>query len=234
MRYESSLQEHPDMTIKLNDKQLRQDLLAELDFEPSIDSADIGVAVENGVVTLTGHVPSFAQKLAAERAAWRVKGVKAIAQELQVRIPSDKKDNDDEIAKRALSVLAWNSSVPAGSVHVKVQAGLVTLLGQVNWNYQRVAAESSVRKLSGVVGILNNIALAPEQTVQPTEVKRRIADALKRHAELEAGRIQVTVRDSGVVSLDGEVNNWDERDAAERAAWCVPGVRTVEDHLRIS
>lgn len=221
------------MTIKLNDKQLRQDLIAELDFEPSIDSADIGIAVENGVVTLSGHVPSFTQKLAAERAAWRVKGVRAIAQEIQVRVPGDKKHNDDEIAKRALSVLAWNSSVPAGSVHVKVQAGLVTLLGQVDWNYQRLAAESSVRKLTGVVGILDNISLSPDEPVQPAEVKRRIAAALKRHAEVEAARIQVIVHDSGVVSLEGQVNTWDERDAAKRAAWCVPGVRTVEDHLRI-
>lgn len=221
------------MSIKLNDKQLRQDLIAELDFEPSIDSADIGVAVENGVVSLSGHVPSFTQKLAAERAAWRVKGVKALAQEIQVRIPSDRKNNDDEIAQRALAVLAWNSSVPPSAVHVKVQSGLITLLGQVDWNYQRVAAESSVRKLSGVVGILNNITLAPDEAVQPADVKRRIADALKRHAELEARRIQVVVHDSGVVSLEGEVNNWEERDAAERAAWCVPGVRAVEDHLRI-
>jgi osmotically-inducible protein OsmY len=118
-------------------------------------------------------------------------------------------------------------------VHVKVQSGLITLLGQVDWNYQRVAAESSVRKLSGVVGILNNITLAPDDAVQPADVKQRIADALKRHAELEARRIQVVVHDSGVVSLEGEVNNWEERDAAERAAWCVPGVRAVEDHLRI-
>jgi osmotically-inducible protein OsmY len=221
------------MSIKLNDKELRQDVLAELDFEPSVDSADIGVAVENGVVTLSGHVASFTQKLAAERAVWRVKGVKAIAQEIQVRIPSDKKDNDDEIAKRALSVLAWNASVPASAVHVKVQNGLVSLLGQVDWNYQRVAAESSIRRLSGVVGIVNNITLAPDRAVQADDVKRRIGEALKRHAELEASRIRVAVKDSGVVSLEGEVNNWDERDAAERAAWCAPGVRAVEDHLRI-
>jgi len=222
------------MSIKLNDKQLRQHVIDELDFEPSIDSADIGVTVENGVVTLIGHVTSYAQKLSAERATWRVKGVKAIAQEIQVRIPSDKKNNDDEIAQRAISMLAWNSSVPREAVKVKVQDGWVTLTGQVNWNYQRVAAEAAVRKLTGVVGVINNVSLAPTTVAQPTDVKQRIVDALKRHAEVEAAQIKVSVHDSGVVSLEGDVDNWDERDAVERAAWSVPGVRAVEDHLRIS
>ena len=222
------------MSIKLNDKQLRQHVIDELDFEPSIDSADIGVTVENGVVTLIGHVTSYAQKLSAERATWRVKGVKAIAQEIQVRIPSDKKNNDDEIAQRAISMLAWNSSVPRDAIKVKVQDGWVTLTGQVNWNYQRVAAEAAVRKLTGVVGVINNVSLAPTTVAQPTDVKQRIVDALKRHAEVEAAQIKVSVHDSGVVSLEGDVDNWDERDAVERAAWSVPGVRAVEDHLRIS
>lgn len=221
------------MSINIKDKVLRQDIIDELDFEPSIDSADIGVTVENGVVMLTGHVPSFTQKLAAERAVWRVKGVKALAQEIQVRLPSDKKNNDDEIAQRAVALLAWNASVPPNSVRVTVQNGLVTLQGTVDWNYQRVAAEADVRKLSGIVGLINNITLLPDKKAQPSEVKRSIAEALKRHAEVEAERIKVSVRDSGVVSLEGEVHNWDERDAAERAAWCVPGVRAVEDHLRI-
>lgn len=222
------------MSIQTNDKQLRQRVMEELDFEPSIDSADIGVAVENGVVTLSGYVPSFAQKLSAERAVWRVKGVKAIAQEVQVRIPGDRKDDDDEIARRAVNILAWNSSVPRDAIQIKVQNGFVTLAGQVNWNYQRVAAESAVRKLSSVVGVINNVTLAPTAAAQPSEVKRRIVDALKRHAEVEADQIKVSVRDSGVVSLEGDVDNWDERDAIERAAWSAPGVRAVEDHLRIS
>lgn len=221
------------MSINLSDKQLRQLVIDELDFEPSIDSAEIGVSVESGVAALTGHVSSYTQKLAAERAVWRVKGVKAIAQEIQVRIPGDKQDNDDEIAQRAVSILAWNTSVPRDAVQVRVQNGLVSLHGQVDWNYQRVAAETSVRKLSGVIGLVNNITLTNEINAHPADVKKRIADALKRHAEVEAARIRVSVRDSGVVSLEGEVNNWDERDAAERAAWCVPGVRAVEDHLKI-
>jgi Cu+-exporting ATPase len=121
----------------LNDKQLRQNVIDELDFEPSIDSADIGVTAENAVITLTGHVPNYTQKMTAERAAWRVKGVKAIAQEIQVRLANDKKTNDDEIAQRAIQILAWNSSVPQNTVQVRVQGGWVTLTGEVNWNYQR-------------------------------------------------------------------------------------------------
>ncbi|HEY5613144.1 MAG TPA: BON domain-containing protein, partial [Lysobacter sp.] len=119
----------------MNDKELRQNVIDELDFEPSIDSSDIGVAVEKGVVTLTGHVSTYTQKLAAERAVWRVKGVKAIAQEIEVRIPSETKQTDDEIAKRAVNMLAWNAAVPRDTVHVKVQKGWVTLTGELNWNY---------------------------------------------------------------------------------------------------
>ena len=216
----------------MNDRELRQNVIDELDFEPSIDSAEIGVAVENGVVTLTGHVPNYTQKIAAERATWRVKGVKAIAQEIEVWIPGDKKQGDDEIAKRAVSMLAWNAAVPRDTVHVKVQNGWVTLTGELNWNYQREAAENAVRKLSGVTGVINNLTLKP--SVQPVEVKQRITDAIKRHAEVEANRIQVNVREGGTVSLDGEVDTWDERQAVVHAAWAAPGVRMVDDRLRIS
>lgn len=216
----------------MNDKELRQNLIDELDFEPSIDSNDIGVLVESGVVTLTGHVPTYTQKLAAERAVWRVKGVKAIAQEIEVRIPGDKIQSDDEIAKRAVNTLAWNAAVPRDTVHVKVQKGWVTLTGELSWNYQREAAETAVRKLSGVTGVINNIMLKP--TVQPIDVKQRITDALKRHAEVEAAHIQINVREGGMVSLEGEVDNWDERQAVVHAAWAAPGVRMVDDRLRIS
>lgn len=216
----------------MNDKQLRQDVIDELDFEPSIDSADIGVACENGVITLSGHVPSYAQKIAAERATWRVKGVKAIAQEIQVRFAAAKKTNDDEIAQRALNILAWSSPSPHDAVHVKVQDGWVTLTGEVRWNYQREAAEASIRRLSGVLGVTNEIALTP--TAAPVDIEERIRNALKRQAEIEAGRIRVSVRDGGTVSIEGDVDNWEERRAVERAAWSTPGVRMVEDHLRIS
>lgn len=215
----------------MNDKLLQQDVIDELDFEPSIDSANIGVAAENGVITLSGHVPNYAQKIAAERAVWRVKGVKAIAQEIQVRFANDKKSNDDEIAQRALDILAWSTPMPHEAVHVKVQGGWVTLTGEVSWNYQREAAETSIRRLSGVLGVTNGIALKP--VAQPADIEERIRNALKRQAEVEAGRIRVSVLDGGKVSIEGNVDNWEERRAVERAAWSAPGVRMVEDHLRI-
>lgn len=215
----------------MNDKDLRQLVIDELDFEPSIDSADIGVMVENGVVTLTGHVPDYAQKVAAERAAWRVKGVKAIAMKIDVRLPGSRKQNDDEIAQRALNIIAWNTLIPRDRVKVRVADGWVTLSGQLDWNYQRVAAENEVRKLGGVMGVLNDIELAP--AIQASDVKHRIQEALKRHAEIEAKTIRVDVRDGGEVRIEGHVDNWSERQAVERAAWSAPGVRIVDDRLTI-
>ena len=215
----------------MNDKQLRSDIIDELDFEPSIDSASIGVAVDNGVVTLTGHVPSFWQKSTLERIVWRVKGVKAIAQEVEVRLPMDKKDADDQIAERALSILAWDVSVPDNAIRVKVQDALVTLSGEVNWHYQRQAAENAVRKLSGVLAVINSITIKP--MVQSSDVRQRIEGALKRHAEVEANKIIIDVKDNGVVTLDGTVDNWEERQAVERAVWSAPGVRTINDRIAI-
>jgi osmotically-inducible protein OsmY len=217
--------------MQMNDKELRQFVLDELEYEPSIDAADIGVAAEGGVVTLTGYVPNYAQKLAAERAAWRVKGVKGIAQEIQVRLPGHTRSNDDEIAQRALNILAWSTQVPSDAIRVKVSDGWITLSGQVDWNYQRNAAEFEVRKLSGVLGVINCIELKPN--AQVGDVKQRILDALKRHAEIEARRIRVDVRSDGTVRIEGEVDNWDERQAVERAVWSASGVRAVEDQLRI-
>jgi osmotically-inducible protein OsmY len=218
--------------MKMNDRQLRQNVMDELEFEPSIDAANIGVSVENGVVTLTGHVPNFVQKLAAERAAWRVKGVKGIAEEIQVRLPGDRKTNDDEIAQRALNVIAWNTLVPRNAIRVKVQNGYVTLTGEVDWNYQREAAVADIRKLDGVSGVTNDITLKP--AIQTVDVKQRITDALVRHAEVEASHVRIRVPDAGIVSLEGEVDNWDERSAVVHAAWSAPGVRVVQDNLRIS
>ncbi|WP_049621509.1 BON domain-containing protein [Frateuria defendens] len=215
----------------MNDQTLRKSVLDELQFEPSIDANDIGVTAENGVVTLTGHVTSYMQKIAAERAAWRVKGVKAIAQEIEVRLPTDKKVRDDEIAQRALNVLEWDTLVPRDAIHVKVTGGWVTLSGQVDWNYQRSAAEYEVRKLSGVIGVVNSIILSP--AVQTSNVHQRIVDALKRHAEIEANRIQIDVT-GGTVKIEGEVDDWDERRAIERAIWATPGVKSVDNRVRIS
>ena len=209
---------------------LRQDIIDELDFDPSIDSANIGVAVSHGVATLTGHVSSYSEKLAAEKAAQRVKGVRAIAQEIVVRYANDKKTADDQIAERALSSIAWDARIPADGIKVKVAQGWVTLTGHAPWHYQSSAAEAAVRRLSGVVGVTNLIEVKPK--TQPQDVRAKILEALKRNAEVEADSIRVVVHDDKV-TLEGKVKAWYERGVAERAAWSVPGVASVEDHLSL-
>lgn len=215
----------------MNDSTLRQDIIDELDFEPSIDSTDIGVAVENGIVTLTGHVPTYAQKVTVEDVVRRVKGVKGIAEEIEVRPFGTNRTADDEIAKRAVNTINWNTSVPNSTVQVKVQKGWVTLNGKVEWQYQKTAAADAVRDLAGVVGVSNQIEIKPHASA--SDVKKRIEDALKRNAEIEAQAIKVNVIDGGKVRLEGRVHAWSERSAAERAAWSAPGVNTVEDRLTI-
>ena len=216
----------------MSDMLLRQNVLDELDFEPSVDAAHIGVSVTNGVVTLNGIVGSYAEKLAAEKATRRVKGVTAIAEEIKVRYAGDSKTSDTEIAQRAVNILHWNAVVPPNSIQIQVRDGWVALSGKVDWHYQRAAAESAVRKLSGVVGVVNSIMVQPR--VQADDVKRKIEDALKRNAAVEAERINVNVHDGGHVSLDGFIDDWREREAAEYAAWSAPGVQSVENRLTIS
>jgi len=215
----------------MDESTLRQDIIDELEFEPSINAAHIGIAVECGVVTLTGHVTTYAQKTAAEEVVRRVKGVKGIAQEIEVRPIGANKTADDEIAKRALNSLRWTTLVPQDVVQIRVQDGWVTLTGKVDWQYQRTAAENAVSGLAGVKGFRNNIEVRPHATT--ADVKKRIEDALRRNAEVEANAIRVEVRD-GKVRLEGKVNTWAQRRAAERAAWSAPGVRSVEDLLTIS
>jgi osmotically-inducible protein OsmY len=212
------------------DRDLRQSVLDELDFDPSFDAADIGVAVENDVVTLTGHVRSYAEKLAVERAVQRVRGVHGIAEEIEIRYPADKKTADDQIAERAISTIKWNAQLPMEAVLVKVEKGWVTLTGTVDWQFQRIAAEEAVRRLSGVMGVTNMITIKPQ--VRPVDVKTKILNALKRNAELEADSIRVSV-DNDTVTLEGNVKAWYERGIAERAAWSAPGVRKVEDRIAI-
>lgn len=215
----------------MTDTQLRQDIIDELDFEPGVDAAHIGVAVENGVVTLSGHVSNYMERLAAENAVRRVKGVQAIALEIQVRYASDKKTADDEIARRALDIMRWSVVVPRDRIHITVSGGWVTLSGEVDSQYQRNAAEDEVRRLSGVAGIINKITIKPR--VQAGDIKRKIEDAFRRHAEIEAQSVQVTA-DGGKVVLQGSVHDWHERAAAERAAWAAPGVISVDDRLTIA
>jgi len=213
----------------MDDKTLRQNILDELEFEPSIDAAHIGLAVDNGVVTLTGHVSSYEEKLAAERAVRRVRGVKAIAQEIQVRYHYQLKTDDDEIARRAADVLTWNL-VPADRIQVTVEKGWVVLSGKVDWQYQKIAAEAAVSKLAGVSGVTNLIELNPQ--TQPKDVQYKIAAALHRNAQIVAKNIKVSVED-GKVRLDGKVRSWHERDIAETAAWSAPGITQVEDNLSV-
>jgi len=215
--------------MAMNDKQLRQSVIDELDFEPSIDSADIGVMAEDSVITLTGHVPAYGQKLATERAAWRVKGVKAVVQNINVRYSTDA-TSDEEIAKRALSVLLCDSTLP-NDIRLTVNKGWITLEGQVSWQYQLANAENDLRHLLGVTGISNNITIKPR--AQVSVVKQHIEDALKRSAEIEARQIRIEVKDGNTVTLEGRVDTWSERMAVEHAAWSAPGVKSVVDHLTI-
>jgi osmotically-inducible protein OsmY len=213
-----------------NDLQLRQDVIDELEFEPSVNAAHIGVTANRGVITLTGYVTSYAEKTAAERAARRVKGVRAIAEEIVVRLPSDTKRADDEIAARAVDILKWQVGIPAERIGVKVENGVVTLTGEVEWQFRKTEADHVVHKLSGVIDVVNEIRVIA--AVHAFEVKEKLEKALQRSAELEAARIHVET-EAGKVTLKGEVRAWYERDIAERAAWSAPGVTEVENRIEI-
>lgn len=214
----------------MSDKSIRQAVLDELDWEPRVDAAHIGVAVEDGVVTLSGHVESYASRNAAEEAVKMVHGVKAIAQEIEVRLPGGKKSADDQIAKRAVDIIAWNYWIPNDAIKVRVQDGMVTLSGDVDWHYQRTDAEEAVRKLSGIRGVINTIQVKPR--VSAVDVKQRIESALKRSAEVEADAVKVTAVD-GHVTLSGKVKTFYERDLVERTAWLAPGVVAVNDQIHV-
>ena len=214
----------------MGDKLIRQNVIDELDFDPSIDAAHIGVAVENGIVTLTGHVGSYTERVAAEKAAQKVRGVRGVVEEIKVRFGGETPPRDEDIAQRAVQMLDWSVTVPKGAVQVKVQNGWVTLSGKVDWQYQREEAYRAIRRLAGVAGIMNTIEVTPKASVP--DVRSKIMAALKRNAELEADAIKVTVKDAKVV-LEGKVNAWYERELAENAAWSAPGVRAVEDHLTL-
>jgi osmotically-inducible protein OsmY len=217
----------------MTDSSLQQAVLDELNWQPSVKAANIGVTAKDGVVTLTGHVGSYAEKLAAERAAGSVFGVKAVAEELEVRYPSEKKEDDEDIAQRAVQVLSWDIELPKDQVKVKVEKGLVTLSGNLDWHYQRSAAAADVRKLHGVIGIKNDIVIKPRvQGVQASNVRDTIKAALKRRAQIEADHITVTT-DGSKVTLGGKVDTWYERRLAETTAWSAPGVTQVENRLTV-
>jgi len=214
----------------MTDRELQDNVQSALDWEPSVDAADIGVTVENGIVTLRGDIKTYSEKAAAERVALRVYGVKAVANDLSVRLGTELKRTDTEIAQAAVNVLKWNSRLPADQITVAVSNGWVTLKGTVDWNYQRDLAGKTVRDLSGVVGLANGITVRSQVSV--VDVQSKIQAALKRSAEVDARRINVTATDGNVV-LSGNVRSWAEREEARHAAWAAPGVRHVEDRMAI-
>lgn len=213
------------------DMQLQRDVFDELQWEPSIDAAEIGVSARAGVVTLTGVVTNYGEKLAAERVVKRIRGVKAVANDIEVRPRGTGAPSDTDIAQAALLALKWKTFVPASRIQVSVSQGWVTLEGQVDWHYQKSAAEDAVRHLIGVRGVIDEIAIRPK--VSAAQVKDRIEEAIKRSAELDAKRIGVETLD-GKVTLKGEVHTWSERQEAERTAWSAPGVTQVENLISIT
>jgi len=213
------------------DSQLQSDVIAELAWEPSIHSEEIGVEVKGGVVTLAGHVGTYSEKLEAERAAIRVVGVKAIAVEIDVRLPGSNVRSDGDIARAVENVLQWTTCLPQDSVKIKVEAGWVTLFGAVHWDYQRKAAVDAVRYLMGVKGVSDLIAIKP--TVSAPLVKADIEAALVRQAQMDSQNITVSV-DGNDVILSGPVRNWSERDLATQTAWGTPGVRCVTNNTTVT
>lgn len=212
------------------DAQLKADVTNELQWEPSVNAAHVGVAARDGVVTLTGHLDTFAEKHAIERAVQRVEGVKTIALELDVKLAPNHQRSDSEIAAAADAAFKWNVMIPSDRIQVKVERGWVSLGGEVDWDYQRRSAEKAVRALTGVVGVSNGIRLRP--VVAPSNISNRIRDALTRHAEREARNIEVTVAGS-TVTLRGRVDSWAERSAAQGAAWAAPGISAVVNELTV-
>lgn len=213
------------------DVEIRNDVLDELAWQPNIDETEIGIIVDKGVVTLTGTLDSYAKKMAAEKAVKAVKGVRAVADDIEVKYGTEFKKSDQEIAKAAADAIKWNYSVPDEQVSIKVDNGWVYLTGEVKWGYQKDAAKNAVENLLGVRGVSNAITL--NQTVEPYQVKEKIKKALERSAEIEAQNINVMV-EGHKVKLSGKVHSWTEKDEARRAAFLAPGVYEVENELEVT
>jgi osmotically-inducible protein OsmY len=213
-----------------SDSQLKKDVESELEWDAVVNANNIGVAVKDGVVTLSGHLDSFAQKYAAERVVQRVQGVKGLAVELDERLGAGAKRTDADLAIAAESALRWHALVPEDRVKVMVEKGWVTLSGEVDWDYQRNHAMKAVRPLTGVLGVTNSMTVKP--LVTPDNIKNRIQGALERQADREAKNIEVTVSGHSV-TLKGQVHSWAERTAAQGAAWSAQGITSVINELRV-
>jgi osmotically-inducible protein OsmY len=211
------------------DQKLKQAVLEELNWEPSVDSAHIGVTAKAGIVTLTGHVEKYSEKAAAEKATRRVKGVKAIAEELEVRLPSSVKHGDEEIAAAAVNRMKWDAAVPKDAVKLKVEKGWITLTGEVDWHYQHDAAADDVRGLWGVIGVSNEITVKPRPNT--SKIRDNIMTALDR-SWFDPATINVTAQ-GGKVTLTGKVDSWHERSEAGSAAWAAPGTTSVENDIAV-
>jgi osmotically-inducible protein OsmY len=216
--------------MKRTDAELQRDVSAELRWDPKVRDEEVAVAVKDGVVTLAGTVETYAQKMAAERAAERVSGIRALAERLEVKPPSDRARTDTELAHLVADALRWHAEVPREKVKARVEKGWVTLDGEVEWKFERDAAERAVRYLHGVRGVVNLVAIRPH--VSAYDVSQRIKEALRRRAELDASHIDVLAAD-GMVTLKGTVRSWTERADAESAAWAATGVRDVDDRLTV-
>jgi osmotically-inducible protein OsmY len=213
-----------------NDNRLQQAVLDELSWEPSVTAAHIGVAADSGVVTLTGHVESYAQRHAAEAAVRRVKGVKAVAEEIEVRLPYEAKRSDEEIAGAATRRFEWDVSIPRDTVKVTVDKGWVTLTGEVDWNYQKDAASMDVRPLFGVLGVIDRITI--KATVNTSNISDDIMHALHRSWFFDPKTIAVSAQ-GGKVRLTGTVHTWHDRQTAEATAWSAPGATSVENDIAV-
>nr|WP_321230187.1 BON domain-containing protein [uncultured Psychroserpens sp.] len=212
------------------DVRIREDVIDQLAWEPDIDDRQIGVAVENGVVTLSGVVDSYTAKMVAEKAAKKVRGVKAVAEDIEVKFGDAFKKTDKEIAKAAVEALEWSVSVPDDKIMVKVEDGWVYLTGEVKWDYQRNAAKRAVENLLGVKYVSNNITL--KQKVEAKDIKNKIQTAFKRAADVDAKKISVEV-DGHTVTLRGTVSSWAEKEEARKTAYASPGVYNVKNELKV-